>query len=109
MISPWVTLAPSKTLSNLVLASICTCSLPLPSVIISRRLPFVSLPNDTTPVCTASSALSFGSLASNKSATLGNPPVISLVPDVSRGVRAITSPIPTLLPAVRLTVEFEGR
>ena len=64
---------------------------------------------ETTPVSTASSALSFGSLASNKSATLGRPPVISLVPEVSRGVLAITSPIPTLLPEVKLTVEFDGR
>ena len=75
----------------------------------SRRLPLVSFPKETTPVSTASSALSFGSLASNKSATLGKPPVISLVPDVSRGVLAITSPIPTLLPDVRLTVELDGK
>ena len=73
-----------------------------------RRLPLVSFPK-TTPVSTASSALSFGSLASNKSATLGSPPVISLVREVSRGMLAITSPIPTLLPEVKLTVEFDGR
>ena len=37
-------------------------------------------------------ALSFGLLASNNSATRGNPPVISLVFDVSLGKRAKTSP-----------------
>ena len=83
--------------------------MPSLSVIINRRLPFVSFPNDTIPVSTASSALSFGSLASNKSATLGKPPVISLVPEVSRGVLAITSPTPTLLPDVKFTVELDGK
>jgi hypothetical protein len=64
---------------------------------INLLFPLVSLPNETTPVLSASSAFALGSLASKRSATLGKPPVISLVPDVSLGVRAITSPTPTFV------------
>ena len=73
-------------------------------MIINLLLPFVSLPNETTPVVSASSALSLGSLASNKSATLGNPPVISLVPLIPRGILAITSPTETFWPSLKLTI-----
>lgn len=44
------------------------------------------------PEYLASMAASFGFLASNKSATRGRPPVISLVFDDSNGILAITSP-----------------
>ena len=72
-------------------------------------LPLVSLPNDTTPVFSANSALSLGTLASNKSATLGSPPVMSLVPDVSLGVLAIVSPTPTFCPSVKDTLDLDGK
>ncbi|CSI36504.1 Uncharacterised protein [Vibrio cholerae] len=47
---------------------------------IKRRLPLVSLPNDTVPECSARIAGSFGLRASNRSATRGRPPVMSLLP-----------------------------
>jgi len=55
----------------------------------------VSLPYETVPVCSASTADSFGLRASNRSATRGRPPVMSRVLDDSCGMRAITSPTPT--------------
>jgi len=58
----------------------------------SLTLPFVSLPKLVMPEYLARIAASFGFLASNKSATLGRPPVISLVFDDSSGILAITSP-----------------
>ena len=61
-------------------------------VMTSLTLPFVSLPNETTPDSSARTAASFGFLASNRSATLGNPPVMSLVFDATNGILAITSP-----------------
>ena len=42
-------------------------------------LPLVGFPQETIPEACARIAGSFGFLASNKSATLGNPPVISFV------------------------------
>jgi hypothetical protein len=72
-------------------------------------LPFVSLPKDTTPVFSANSALSLGILASNKSATLGSPPVISLVPDISLRVLAIISPTPTFYPSIKNTLNLDGK
>ena len=50
------------------------------------------MPNSITPSFSAMIALSFGRLASNNSATLGRPPVISLVFEVSLGNLAKTSP-----------------
>ena len=58
----------------------------------SLTFPLVSLPKETIPDSSARTAASFGVLASNKSATLGSPPVISLVLDPSSGILAITSP-----------------
>ena len=55
-------------------------------------LPLTSFPNSITPSFSAIMALSFGLLASNSSATRGNPPVISLVLEVSLGNLAKTSP-----------------
>ena len=45
-------------------------------------------------------ALSFGLLASKSSATLGSPPVISFVLEVSFGNRANTSPADTFCPSL---------
>ena len=68
-------------------------SLPSFPVRTNLLLPFVSLPHETTPLISARIATSLGCLASNKSATLGRPPVISLVFDDSFGILARTSPI----------------
>ena len=65
---------------------------------IRRLLLFVSLPKLTVPVDSAIIAGSFGFLASNKSATLGSPPVISLDLEAASGILAITSPTATLSP-----------
>ena len=61
-------------------------------VIISLLLPLVSLPQETTPLNSARIATSFGFLASKRSATLGNPPVMSLVLEDSLGILAKISP-----------------
>ena len=44
-----------------------------------ETLPLVSFPNETVPDSSAKTAGSLGFLASKRSATLGSPPVISLV------------------------------
>ena len=70
-----------------------------------RCLPFVSLPNDTVPVTSASMPASFGERASNSSATRGRPPVMSRVFDVSCGIRASTSPTATCWPSFTVMIE----
>ena len=95
MTSPLLTVSPSKTLILLVLGINVSLTISSPDslpVIINLLLPFVSLPHDTTPLSSANIATSFGFLASNKSATLGNPPVMSLVFEDSLGILARTSP-----------------
>ena len=62
-------------------------------------LPLTSLPNCITPSFSAIIALSFGLRASNNSATLGNPPVISFVLEVSLGSLAKTSPAEIFCPS----------
>ena len=54
-------------------------------------------------------ALSFGLLASKSSATLGSPPVISLVLVVSFGNLAITSPAETFCPSFTDKIESGTR
>ncbi len=53
---------------------------PTAGVISKRRLDLVSLPKVIVPEISARIAGSFGARASNRSATRGRPPVISLVP-----------------------------
>ena len=55
--------------------------------------------NSIDPLFSAIMALSFGLLASNNSATLGKPPVMSLVLEVPLGNLAKTSPAETLWPS----------
>ena len=62
-------------------------------------LPLTSLPNSITPSFSAIIALSFGLLASKSSATLGKPPVMSFVFEVSFGSLANTSPAETFCPS----------
>ena len=66
----------------------------------------VSFPHETTPLISARIATSFGCLASNKSATLGSPPVMSLVLEDSLGILARTSPISIGWPSVTFTRDF---
>src|SRR5690554_7106862 len=73
-----------------------------------RFLPLVSLPKLNTPEISAKIAGSFGLRASNKSATRGRPPVISLLPDDACGIRARMSPTSTLSPLLRLTNACAG-
>ena len=54
-------------------------------------------------------ALSLAFLASNNSATLGRPPVISLVLVVSFGSLAITSPAETFCPSFTERIESGTR
>ena len=63
-------------------------------------LPLNSFPNCIVPSFSAIIALSLGFLASNNSATRGNPPVISLVLDEPFGNRAKTSPAETCWPSL---------
>ncbi len=61
--------------------------------------PLVSLPKETAPSISLIIANSLGFLASNNSATLGRPPVISLVLVVSLGILTIISPASTISPS----------
>ena len=72
-------------------------------VITSLTFPLVSFPKDTTPDSSARTAASLGFLASNKSATRGRPPVISLVFEATNGILAITSPAVIFWPSLKLT------
>ena len=83
-----------------------TSSVPSLPVMISLLLPLVSLPQETIPVISAKIATSLGFLASNRSATLGRPPVISLVFEDSFGILAITSPTLIVWPAETFTKDF---
>jgi len=68
-------------------------------------LPLTSFPKITCPSFSAIIALSFAFLASNNSATLGSPPVISFVFVVSFGSLAITSPAETFCPSFTDKIE----
>ena len=68
-------------------------------------MPLTSLPKITLPSFSAIIALSLAFLASNNSATLGNPPVISLVLVVSLGNLAITSPAEIFAPSLTDKIE----
>ena len=83
-----------------------TSSFPSLPVKTSLLLPLVSLPQETIPLISAKIATSLGCLASNKSATLGSPPVISLVFEDSFGIRARTSPISIDCPSETFTKDF---
>ena len=63
----------------LVLGIRVAISFPFSSVTISLSLPLVGFPQETIPEAVASIAASLGFLASKRSATLGSPPVMSLV------------------------------
>ena len=63
------------------------------------------MPKTTWPSFSAIIALSFAFLASNSSATLGRPPVISFVLVVSLGNLAITSPADTFCPSLTERIE----
>jgi len=67
------------------------------------------LPNTTLPSFSAMIALSLAFLASNNSATLGRPPVISFVFVVSFGSLAITSPAETFWPSFTERIESGTR
>src|SRR5207237_8073036 len=89
----------------LVLGIRYSCAIPSRSVITSRCLPLVSLPNDTVPVTSANVPASFGARASNSSATRGRPPVMSRVLDVSCGIRASTSATATSWPSLTVLID----
>ncbi len=75
------------------------------SLMTSRCLPFVSFPNETVPVTSASIPASLGDRASNSSATRGRPPVMSRVFEVSIGIRASMSPGATSCPSFTRIME----
>jgi len=63
------------------------------------NFPLTSFPNSIFPSFSAIIAPSLGFLASNNSATLGRPPVISFVFEVALGSLASTSPALILSPS----------
>jgi len=67
-------------------------SIPAFDLIVILSFPLTSFPNSILPSFSAMIAPSLGFLASNNSATLGNPPVISFVLEVAFGNLANTSP-----------------
>ena len=106
--SPFSTLSPSKTFMCLVLGIKVAFSLPSSSVMMSLSLPLVGLPHETIPDSWAKIACSFGFLASKRSATLGRPPVISLVLADSWDILAITPPTSISWPSVSCKKAFPG-
>ena len=71
--------------------------------------PLTSLPNWIVPSLSAIIALSLGLLASNSSATLGSPPVISFVFEVSLGNLAKISPADIFCPSWTERIESGTR
>ena len=78
-------------------------------MITNLNFPFVSFPKLTIPEDSANIAGSLGFLASNKSATLGSPPVISLVLVIACGILAIISPASTLSPSDSVIIAPSGK
>ena len=95
IISPLFTICPSCAVISLSLGIKLSLVVPSSDVIINLCFPFVSLPKETVPVISARRPASLGDRASNNSATLGRPPVISLVLEASCGILAKTSPTAT--------------
>ncbi len=93
--SPARTWSPSFTVRCLPLAMRYSFGSPTSGVMMTLRLPLVSLPKLTTPSISEMTAWSFGLRASKSSATRGRPPVMSLVFVVSRGIFAMISPAST--------------
>ena len=108
MTSPFSIVSPSKIFNLLVLRISSSWVLPSSSVITSLTFPFVSLPKLVMPLYLAKIAAFFGFHASNRSATLGNPPVISLVLEDSNGILANTSPALIFAPSVTLIIAPDG-
>src|SRR6266516_79369 len=69
--------------------------------VLLHRLPrFFSLNSSTVPSISAITAGSFGLRASKISVTRGRPPVMSCVPEASRGVLATSVPAETVCPSL---------
>ena len=82
---------------------------------LSLRTMIVRLPrrfspsSSTVPSISAITAGSLGLRASKISVTRGRPPVMSCVPDTSRGVLASSVPAETWLPSATSMWAFSGR
>ena len=82
---------------------------------LSLRTMIVRLPRrfspriSTVPSISAMTAGSFGLRASKISVTRGRPPVMSCVPDTSRGVLASSVPAVTVWPSLTSMWAFSGR
>ena len=74
-----------------------------------RTLDFVGLPKLTTPTVSARIALSLALRASNKSATLGKPPVMSLVFETALGILASIEPASISCPSSRFILTPDGK
>ena len=80
------------------------------SLVISKRtFDFVGAPKLITPEHSARIAWSLALRASNKSATRGKPPVISLVLETAFGILASISPAAINWPSSKLIFTPEGK
>ena len=93
--SPALTQSPSWTLTCLPFGMRYSLDSLLP-LTTTTLMPLCAPLNSTMPSISVTIACSFGRLASNSSATLGRPPVISFVFVVSRGIFARISPGATI-------------
>ena len=99
--SPARTKSPECTRKCLPWLTRCSRSMPLSLRTIMVRLPRRFSPRiSTVPSISAITAGSFGLRASKISVTRGRPPVISCVPDTSRGVFASSVPAETVWPSL---------
>ena len=106
-VSPFLTSSPSWTVICLPLGIRYSSISPFSDKISNLLFPLKSLPNWTFPSTSEINACSLGLLASNNSATLGKPPVISLSLN-SKGIRAIKSPAKTSCPSFTLRIASTG-
>ncbi len=108
--SPARTKSPACTRKCLPWETRCSRSMPLSLRTMIVRLPRRFSPSSSTvPSISAMTAGSFGLRASKISVTRGRPPVMSCVPETSRGVLANSVPAEITVPSATSMWAFSGR
>ena len=108
--SPARTNVPEWTRKCLPCETRCSRSMPASLLTTMVRLPRRFSPRiSTMPSISAMTAGSLGLRASKISVTRGRPPVMSCVPETSRGVLASSVPAEIVLPSSTSMLAFSGR
>ena len=101
--------SPSCTTTCFPYGILYTISFPVDGIIEIFLIPLFISPNWTVPLTSVTTAGFAGFLASNNSATLGKPPVISLVLPISFWILTKVCPLETFWPSLTTKVALTGR